>query len=74
MRNLFFFLAAVLTAMYISACNNNTTESLEQRIDRVSRAEMESVCQLLGDDLFEGRAPGTRGGELAEITMQGLFP
>ena len=43
------------------------------RIDRISRAEMESVAELLGHDLFEGRAPGTRGGDLAEVTMQGLF-
>lgn len=26
-----------------------------------------------GNDLFEGRAPGTRGGVLTEITKKGLF-
>jgi hypothetical protein len=34
---------------------------------------MESITELLGHDLYEGRAPGTRGGDLAEIYMQSLF-
>ncbi len=57
----------------LMACSAPEGETLEERIDRVSRAEMESIPQLLGHDLFEGRAPGTRGGDLAEISMQGLY-
>lgn len=57
----------------LGACSNQDTLTLEQRADNVSRAEMESIPELLGHDLFEGRAPGTRGGKLAEISMQGLF-
>ncbi|MCK5137790.1 MAG: M28 family peptidase [Bacteroidales bacterium] len=34
---------------------------------------MQSISELLGDDLFEGRAPGTRGGDLAEIYLKSLF-
>ncbi len=60
-------------AIILSACTTPSTTTLEERAGRVSRAEMESVAELLGHDLFEGRAPGTRGGELAEISMQGLF-
>jgi len=67
-----FTLIMVLILLLISSCRTNQ-ETLEQRIERISRAEMESVAELLGHDLFEGRAPGTRGGELAEVTMQGLF-
>lgn len=54
-------------------CCDQPAITLEERIDQISRAEMESISQLLGHDLFEGRAPGTRGGDLAEVTMQGLF-
>ena len=63
----------VLNILLISACTSTTQQSLDERIEHISRAEMESVAQLLGHDLFEGRAPGTRGGDLAEVTMQGLF-
>ena len=66
-------LSLVLNILLISACNSTTQHSLDERIESISRAEMESVAQLLGDDLYEGRAPGTRGGDLAEVTMQGLF-
>lgn len=66
-------LLIIMAFLVINSCITEKKETLEQRIEHISRAEMESVAQLLGHDLFEGRAPGTRGGELAEITMQGLF-
>ncbi len=66
-------LSLVLNILLFSACTPTTQPSLDERIESISRAEMESVAQLLGHDLFEGRAPGTRGGDLAEVTMQGLF-
>ena len=62
----------VVMGLGLEGCSVSTGETLEERIDRISRAEMESVAELLGHDLFEGRAPGTRGGDLAEVTMQGL--
>ncbi len=55
------------------SCSQRPLENLEQRSERISRAEMESIAELLGDDLYEGRAPGTRGGDLAEIYMKSLF-
>lgn len=63
----------LISSLIFSSCTSNPEESLEKRIDHISRTEMESVTELLAHDLFEGRAPGTRGGELAEVTMQGLF-
>jgi hypothetical protein len=63
----------ILNLVITSSCNYEKPETLEERIERISRAEMESVTELLGNDLFEGRAPGTRGGDLAEATMQGFY-
>ena len=39
----------------------------------VSKLEMQSVVEYLASDLLEGRAPGTRGGELAEEYIRSLF-
>jgi hypothetical protein len=47
--------------------------AFEERIKNLSREEMQSVMEFLGDDLLEGRAPGTRGGDLAERYMRSLF-
>ena len=47
--------------------------TLEERVKNLSKAEMQSVIEFLGDDLLEGRAPGTRGGNLAELYMKSLF-
>jgi Zn-dependent M28 family amino/carboxypeptidase len=49
------------------------TGSLRDRVANISRAEMQSVVEFLGHHLLEGRAPGTRGGDLAEIYMRSLF-
>ncbi len=46
---------------------------LKDRVDALSRIEMQSVIEILSHDLFEGRAPGTRGGELAELYCRSLF-
>jgi len=40
---------------------------------QLSRDEMRAVVQFLASDLLEGRAPGTRGGELAEAYLESLF-
>lgn len=48
-------------------------ESLEERIKNLSRAEMQSVVEFLADDLVEGRAPGTRGGNISELYLKTLF-
>ncbi len=47
--------------------------TLEERINNLSKAEMQSIVEFLGDDMLEGRAPGARGGNLAECYIQSLF-
>ena len=47
--------------------------TLEERLKNISKSEMQSVVEFLGHDLLEGRAPGTRGGSLAEIYTRSLF-
>ena len=46
---------------------------LQERCDRLSRSQMQSVIEYLSSDALEGRAPGTRGGVLAENYMHALF-
>jgi len=50
-----------------------SSQSLRERINNISKREMQSVMEFLGHDLLEGRAPGTRGGNLGEIYMQSLY-
>ena len=38
-----------------------------------TRGEVQSIMEFLASDLLEGRAPGTRGGALAEEYMQSVF-
>jgi Zn-dependent M28 family amino/carboxypeptidase len=47
--------------------------TLEERINNLSKTEMQSIVEFLGHDLLEGRAPGARGGNLAELYVQSLF-
>lgn len=44
-----------------------------RRVADLSWEEMASIIQFLGHDHLEGRAPGTRGGELAELYSQSLL-
>ena len=69
----------VAAAAVVSSC---TMESGSPPPDRrhaggsvrtVSRHEIQSVMEFLSSDLLEGRAPGTRGGELAEEYMRSVF-
>lgn len=46
---------------------------LRNRLKSISKVEMQSVMEFLGHDLLEGRAPGTRGGTLAELYIRSLF-
>lgn len=67
---LFFIL---ITVVFLSSCVHQSNKSLEQRAESITKAEMQSIAELLGDDLYEGRAPGTRGGDLTEIYIKSLF-
>jgi hypothetical protein len=47
--------------------------TLGERANRITKQEMQSVLEFLSHDLLEGRAPATRGGNLAELYMKSLF-
>lgn len=64
---------AVLSIAVLFLSNIVFSISLEERVKNLSSEEMQSVMEFLGDDLLEGRAPGTRGGDLAERYMRSLF-
>ncbi len=68
--NHFTFLFLILLLV---SCLNSSKESIRQRAERISLSEMQSVTEFLGHDLLEGRAPGTRGGDMAEIYTKSLF-
>ncbi|MBN2346950.1 MAG: M28 family peptidase [Candidatus Aminicenantes bacterium] len=63
------FLALFLAALATVAGDGD----LLDRCDRLSRGQLQSVIEFLSADALEGRAPGTRGGELAENYMHALF-
>lgn len=49
------------------------SQTLKDRVNNISKAEMQGVMEFLADDLLEGRAPATRGGNLSELYMKSLF-
>lgn len=53
-------------------CTPSPEPTLEDRASQISKPEMQAVYEFLGDDLLEGRAPGTRGGALAELYLKSL--
>jgi len=53
-------------------CTTSPVPTLEDRAAQISKTEMQAVAEFLGDDLLEGRAPGTRGGALAEEYLKSL--
>ncbi|MEZ5195647.1 MAG: M28 family peptidase [Bacteroidales bacterium] len=73
MKNGILYIFAFFLFIIQNSCKPGPKETLEQRADKVSIAEMQSISELLGHNLYEGRAPGTRGGDLAEIYMNSLF-
>ncbi len=46
---------------------------IDPYLNRISKDRIRAVIQFLSDDLLEGRAPGTRGGKLAEKYVKSLF-
>lgn len=73
MKNLLILIVILSATIVLVSCSSTTKETLEQRSNRISETEMQGVMELLGHDFLEGRAPGTRGGDLAEIYMKSLF-
>ena len=63
---------AMMAVMIILTLFLNGSD-LADRAAKLTKEQMQSVIEFLGSDALEGRAPGTRGGELAENYMQALF-
>jgi len=72
MRPTLFFIISIIFFSFLTLYPTDT-QTIEQRCNALSKQEMQSVIEFLGDDLLEGRAPGTRGGNLAEIYIKSLF-
>ena len=60
-----------LSALTLSA--SSLQQNLKDRSDAISMSEMQSIVEFLGNDLLEGRAPGTRGAEVAEKYLQSVY-
>lgn len=71
--------AAVAMAAVLSSCTMESGSPPPGRrsgggaLRAIPRREIQSVIEFLSSDLLEGRAPGTRGGELAEEYMRSVF-
>ncbi len=65
------FLSLALLAAGTGAATGG--DSLQKRCDRLGKGQLQSVIEFLSADALEGRAPGTRGGELAENYLHALF-
>ncbi|MGE5340443.1 MAG: M28 family peptidase [Candidatus Omnitrophota bacterium] len=70
---------SIMTMMMITLClcclsgTLNAQATLKERAQNISKQEVQSVLEFLSDDLLEGRAPGTRGGNIAELYVKSLF-
>lgn len=65
-----FFIAGI--SILVACTKPNKTIKLSSLSSQISKKEMQSVTEFLGNDLLEGRAPGTRGGKLTEIYLKSL--
>lgn len=81
MRNYFKIIIFVIFAVMLLSCGKSNSidqnltlaEKIRNEVDGLSKIEMQSVFQFMGDDLFEGRSPGTRGGDLAEKYVRSVL-
>lgn len=66
----------ILIIIFLSflSCNHRTnTSSITDRINNISKSEMQSTMEFLSHDLLSGRAPGTTGGDLSEIYVKSIY-
>lgn len=68
MRKTVLAIVLMTSSLTFLVCGN-----FKDRIRRISRSEMQSTVEFLSHDLVEGRAPGTRGGNLGEIYVKSIF-
>ncbi len=67
------FFAFAIIFMFSISCSEREFGIADDTPREVSKLEMQSVIEYLASDLLEGRAPGTRGGELAEEYIRSLL-
>ena len=65
------FLLANLTLLVTA--NTDLKQAFKTSSDALSLSELQSTAQFLGGDYLEGRAPGTRGAEIAENYVQSVY-
>jgi hypothetical protein len=69
-----------LTLAFAASAVSQVSESEKQAAQQITEAVLRGHLKFLSDDLLEGRAPGTRGGQLAEryiasqFELMGLHP
>lgn len=83
MRPLAFSLHCIVSAMFFHhglAQSTSIDQNVRARLESITPNLIEGYVRFLSDDLLEGRAPGTRGGRIAEryiasqFTLIGLSP
>lgn len=79
MKKYLFLIPVLLLVLPILFCNDSTGKQndlltvLKNDSELISKTEMSGIDEFFGGDLFEGRAPGTRGGYLAENYMKSML-
>lgn len=73
MKVTIYALSCVMFVISIMGCYTKNEETIEQRVEKISRSEMQGVLEFVSHDLLEGRAPGTRGSDLAVEYLYSLF-
>jgi Zn-dependent M28 family amino/carboxypeptidase len=63
--------ALFLSLLFLASLSGGSDR--QDRCAGLTRGQLQSVIEFLSADALEGRAPGTRGGELAENFMHSLF-
>jgi len=63
----------ILPLSIFSCSNGSDFKGFDQRLAEISRSELQGAMEYLSHDLLEGRAPGTRGGRLAEHYLKSVF-
>jgi len=62
----------IFSLLIFASCTSGLDKTLNNRIENISKREMQSIDEFLGNDLMEGRAPGTRGANISELYVQSL--